>query len=135
MLRSHPRELGRTGEAAPLTGSGFSCAPGGPDGRRTKHGTDRSRSRRRSRGPSRRGAFAGAEKLLLVSSSEVGQRLPQHRSAIAAAKDAGVGLIAYTSILRADTSGLALAREHVETVLDVVLTAAAPHEPTPEPDR
>lgn len=59
-----------------------------------------------------RAAFAGAEKLLLVSSSEVGQRLPQHRNAITAAKDAGVGLIAYTSLTRADTSTLLLATEH-----------------------
>lgn len=59
-----------------------------------------------------RAAFAGAEKLLLVSSSEVGQRLPQHRNAITAAKDAGVGLIAYTSLTRADTSTLLLAAEH-----------------------
>jgi NAD(P)H dehydrogenase (quinone) len=62
-----------------------------------------------------RAAFAGAEKLLLVSGSEVGQRVPQHRNAIAAAKDAGVGLIAYTSITRADTSSLLLAEEHKGT--------------------
>lgn len=62
-----------------------------------------------------RAAFAGAEKLLLVSGSEVGQREAQHRNAIAAAKEAGVGLIAYTSILRADTSSLLLAAEHLAT--------------------
>ena len=62
-----------------------------------------------------RTAFAGAEKVLLVSSSEVGQRLPQHRNVIAAAKDAGVRLIAYTSITRADTSTLLLAAEHKAT--------------------
>jgi NAD(P)H dehydrogenase (quinone) len=62
-----------------------------------------------------RDAFAGAERLLLVSGSEVGQRLSQHRNAIAAAKEAGVQLIAYTSILRADTSTLRLAAEHRAT--------------------
>jgi NAD(P)H dehydrogenase (quinone) len=62
-----------------------------------------------------RAAFAGAEKVLLVSSSEVGQRLPQHSNVIAAAKDAGVRLIAYTSITRADTSTLLLAEEHRAT--------------------
>jgi NAD(P)H dehydrogenase (quinone) len=62
-----------------------------------------------------RAAFAGAEKLLLVSSSEVGQRLSQHRNVIAAAKDAGVRLIAYTSIPRADTTSLLLAAEHRAT--------------------
>ena len=60
-------------------------------------------------------AFQGADKLLLISSSEVGRRVPQHRAAIEAAKRAGVKLIAYTSILRADTSPLPLAAEHKET--------------------
>lgn len=60
-------------------------------------------------------AFAGADKLLLVSSSEIGQRAAQHRAAIDAARAAGVKLVAYTSILRAPTSTLALAAEHVET--------------------
>lgn len=60
-------------------------------------------------------AFAGADKLLLISSSEIGQRAAQHRNAIDAAKRAGVGLIAYTSILHADTSPLALADEHKAT--------------------
>jgi NAD(P)H dehydrogenase (quinone) len=60
-------------------------------------------------------AMEGIEKLLLISSSEVGQRAPQHRNVIDAAKGAGVSLIAYTSLLRADSSPLALAAEHVET--------------------
>ena len=60
-------------------------------------------------------AFAGADKLLLISSSEIGQRVPQHRAAIDAAVRAGVQLIAYTSVLRADTSPLGLAAEHKET--------------------
>ncbi len=60
-------------------------------------------------------AFQGIDKLLLISSSEVGQRAAQHRAVIDAAKAAGVQLIAYTSILRADSSPLALAGEHAET--------------------
>lgn len=60
-------------------------------------------------------AFKGADKLLLISASEVGRRLPQHRAVIEAAKAAGVGLLAYTSILHADTSPLPLAAEHRET--------------------
>lgn len=60
-------------------------------------------------------AFSGVDKLLLISSSEVGQRAVQHRAAIDAAKLANVKLIAYTSVLRADTSALALATEHKET--------------------
>jgi NAD(P)H dehydrogenase (quinone) len=60
-------------------------------------------------------ALAGAEKLLLISSSEVGRRVPQHRAVIEAAKRAGIRLIAYTSVLRADTSPLGLADEHMQT--------------------
>ncbi|WP_373327614.1 NAD(P)H-binding protein, partial [Cronobacter turicensis] len=60
-------------------------------------------------------ALAGVEKLLLISSSEVGQRAPQHRNVIDAAKTAGVKLIAYTSLLHADRSPLGLADEHVAT--------------------
>jgi NAD(P)H dehydrogenase (quinone) len=62
-----------------------------------------------------RAALEGVDRLLLVSGSEVGSRVAQHTSVIEAARDAGVALIAYTSILRAPTSGLALAREHQET--------------------
>lgn len=62
-----------------------------------------------------RTAFAGAEKLLLISSNEVGQRVPQHLAVIAAAKSAGVQFLAYTSVLRADSSTLALAAEHKAT--------------------
>lgn len=60
-------------------------------------------------------AFEGAEKVLLVSGSEVGKRVAQHRAAIAAARDAGARLVAYTSITRADTSTLLLAQEHRAT--------------------
>ncbi|EOV9627906.1 SDR family oxidoreductase [Cronobacter sakazakii] len=60
-------------------------------------------------------ALAGVEKLLLISSSEVGQRATQHRNVIEAAKTAGVKLIAYTSLLHADRSPLGLADEHVAT--------------------
>ncbi len=60
-------------------------------------------------------ALKGADKLLLISSSEIGQRVGQHRSVIEAAKRAGVKLLAYTSVLHADTSLLGLAAEHRET--------------------
>lgn len=60
-------------------------------------------------------AFAGADKLLLISSSEVGQRAAQHGHAVEAAQRAQVGLLAYTSILHAPTSPLALANEHLAT--------------------
>lgn len=60
-------------------------------------------------------ALQSADKVLLISSSEVGQRSKQHKAVIDAAKRAGVKLLAYTSVLRADTSPLGLAVEHKET--------------------
>ena len=60
-------------------------------------------------------ALQGVDKLLLISASEVGQRLAQHRNILAAARQAGVKLIAYTSILHADTSRMQLAGEHRAT--------------------
>ncbi|MFJ3482984.1 SDR family oxidoreductase [Pseudomonas sp. NPDC090202] len=60
-------------------------------------------------------AFDGAEKILLISSSEVGQRVGQHKAVIAAAQRTGVKLLAYTSVLHAATSLLGLAEEHRQT--------------------
>lgn len=60
-------------------------------------------------------ALQGAEKVLLISSSEIGQRVNQHRAVIEAAKRQGVALLAYTSLLHADSSPLGLAQEHRET--------------------
>lgn len=60
-------------------------------------------------------SLKGIDTLLLISSSEVGQRETQHKNVITAAKEAGVKHIVYTSILRADTSSMALAPEHLAT--------------------
>lgn len=60
-------------------------------------------------------ALAGVEKVLLISSNEVGQRATQHQAVIAAAKKAGARLLAYTSILHADHTRMALAGEHKAT--------------------
>jgi NAD(P)H dehydrogenase (quinone) len=60
-------------------------------------------------------ALQGVEKLLLVSSSEMGRRAEQHRNVVEAARAAGVKLLAYTSILKADTSAMQLAAEHRAT--------------------
>jgi NAD(P)H dehydrogenase (quinone) len=60
-------------------------------------------------------ALAGVDKLLLVSSSEIGKRARQHAAVMDAAKRAGVQLIAYTSVLHADVSPLGLAEEHRQT--------------------
>lgn len=60
-------------------------------------------------------ALKGATKVLLISSSAVGQRVEQHRTVIEAAKAEGVELLAYTSIANADTTGMKLAAEHQAT--------------------
>ncbi|MFP7761543.1 SDR family oxidoreductase [Marisediminicola sp. LYQ85] len=60
-------------------------------------------------------AVEGGDTLLLVSGSEVGQRVDQHSGMIDAAKDAGVARVIYTSVLDATTSDLLLAPEHKAT--------------------
>lgn len=60
-------------------------------------------------------AFAGAEKLLLISTTTVGERVGNHRRAIDAALAAGVSLVAYTSMLNADTATTILGPTHRET--------------------
>jgi NAD(P)H dehydrogenase (quinone) len=60
-------------------------------------------------------AFRGADKVLFISGSEAGHRLQQHTNVVTAAKNAGVGLIVYTSIPRADTTDMKLATEHLAT--------------------
>ena len=60
-------------------------------------------------------AFAGAERLVMISANEVGKRAQQHRAIIDAAATERVKFIVYTSLLRADTSPLDLAGEHRET--------------------
>lgn len=60
-------------------------------------------------------ALAGAEKVLFISSNEVGQRTAQHAAVIDAARRAAPRLLAYTSLLHADTSRMGLAAEHKAT--------------------
>ncbi len=64
-------------------------------------------------------AFAGADTVLLISSSEVGVRVAQHRNVIEAAKKAGVRRVVYTSALHADTSPLDVAPDHRATEADL----------------
>jgi NAD(P)H dehydrogenase (quinone) len=61
-------------------------------------------------------AFAGAERMLLISTDVVGTRVAQHQAAIDAAAQAGVRLIAYTSIVNPSHSNpVAVAAEHRAT--------------------
>ncbi|WP_372969631.1 SDR family oxidoreductase [Microbacterium sp.] len=62
-----------------------------------------------------RSALEGVDSVLLVSGSEVGQRVAQHKAVIDAAKDAGVAKLVYTSAPKATTSDLVLAPEHKAT--------------------
>ncbi len=70
-------------------------------------------------------ALAGVDRVLLVSSNALGQRVSQHRGVIEAASRAGVRLLAYTSVLHARTSPLGLAGEHRETE-DILRTSGLP---------
>lgn len=70
-------------------------------------------------------AIEPGDVLVLVSGSEVGQRFAQHSSVIAAAKDAGVARIVYTSAPKATTSALVLAPEHKATE-EFLATSAVP---------
>ncbi|NGO76912.1 SDR family oxidoreductase [Streptomyces sp. YC504] len=68
-----------------------------------------------SRPESLAGAFAEGDRVLLVSGSEVGQRVAQHRAVIDAAKSAGVALLAYTGVLGGPEADFKLADEHKVT--------------------
>ena len=69
-----------------------------------------------------RTAFTGAQKLLLVSGSDVGRRIPQHTNAIEAAAATGIEHIVYTSAPSATTTAMILAIDHKAT--EEALTAA-----------
>lgn len=60
-------------------------------------------------------ALEGVDKLLFISSSEIGQRVEQHRNVVAAAKAAHVQHLVYTSLLHADRSPVSLAEAHRAT--------------------
>jgi len=70
-------------------------------------------------------AVAGADRVLLVSGSEVGQRVAQHSAVISAAASAGVSQLVYTSAPRATTSSLVLAPEHKATE-EAIVAAGVP---------
>ena len=60
-------------------------------------------------------ALQGVDKLLLISSNDVANRVIPQQNVVEAARQAGVKLIAYTSIPQADTSGMRLAEDHKHT--------------------
>ena len=61
-------------------------------------------------------ALAGVDRLLVISTDVIGQRLPQHLTAVEAAKDAGVKEIFYTSMPSPEPpSAISFAPEHFGT--------------------
>ncbi|WP_417540998.1 SDR family oxidoreductase [Microbacterium maritypicum] len=70
-------------------------------------------------------AVEGIDTVVLVSGSEVGQRVAQHRAVIDAAKAAGVSKLVYTSVPKATTSDLVLAPEHKATE-ELIAAAGVP---------
>ncbi|MFJ2773692.1 SDR family oxidoreductase [Streptomyces sp. NPDC087300] len=72
------------------------------------------------------GAFAAGDRVLLVSGSEVGRRVAQHRAVVDAAREAGVALLAYTGILGGPDADFELAAEHKETER-LILDSGLPH--------
>lgn len=63
-------------------------------------------------------AFAGVDRLLIISSDELavpGKRLTQHKAAIAAAVKAGVKHVLYTSMVNPDKSLVSFAPDHLAT--------------------
>ncbi|MFF7679352.1 SDR family oxidoreductase [Actinacidiphila glaucinigra] len=72
-----------------------------------------------------KGAFRAGDVVLLISGSEVGQRVAQHTAVIEAAKEAGVARLAYTGVLGGPSADFLLAAEHKATeqaLLDSGLT-------------
>jgi len=60
-------------------------------------------------------AVKGVDRVLLISGTEMGRRVDQHRGVIDAAAAAGVGHLVYTSAPKADDTTLVLAPEHRAT--------------------
>jgi len=62
-------------------------------------------------------AFKGVDRLLIISTDSLGtgKRLTQHAAAVAAAKEAGVGHIVYTSMPKPETSAVTFAGDHLGT--------------------
>ncbi|MEV4971526.1 SDR family oxidoreductase [Streptomyces scopuliridis] len=60
-------------------------------------------------------AFRAGDRVLLISGSEVGQRVAQHGAVIDAARAAGVAQLAYTGVLGGPDADFQLAAEHKVT--------------------
>ncbi|WP_330331973.1 SDR family oxidoreductase [Streptomyces sp. NBC_00536] len=72
------------------------------------------------------GVFRAGDRVLMISGSEVGHRVPQHTAVIEAAKAAGVAQLAYTGILGGPEADFDLAAEHRVTE-QLILDSGLPH--------
>lgn len=70
--------------------------------------------------------FRAGDRVLLISGSEVGRRVPQHTAVIDAAKAAGVAQLAYTGVLGGPDADFQLADEHKVTE-QLILDSGLPH--------
>ncbi|MFE8005521.1 SDR family oxidoreductase [Streptomyces sp. NPDC057418] len=71
-------------------------------------------------------AFRAGDRVLLVSGSEVGRRVPQHSAVIDAARAAGVAQLAYTGVLGGPDADFQLAAEHRVTE-QLILDSGLPY--------
>ncbi|WNO72961.1 MULTISPECIES: SDR family oxidoreductase [unclassified Streptomyces] len=71
-------------------------------------------------------AFRAGDRVLLISGSEVGRRVPQHTAVIEAAKTAGVAQLAYTGVLGGPAADFLLAAEHKITE-QLILDSGLPY--------
>lgn len=71
-------------------------------------------------------AFAGIDRLLMISTDDLANRVQQHTAVVNAAKETNVGFIAYTSAPNASNSQLLLAESHKQTE-DVILQSGIPY--------
>jgi NAD(P)H dehydrogenase (quinone) len=62
-----------------------------------------------------REALDGADRLLLISGGEPAGRVAMHGNVVEAAREAGVGLVAYTGIVNSGTATFRLAEDHQAT--------------------
>lgn len=68
-------------------------------------------------------AFRAGDKVLLISSSELGQRVPQHAAVIAAAKQSDAALLVYTSMLGGPSATFTIAEELAATEATIIASA------------
>ncbi|MFE2497605.1 SDR family oxidoreductase [Streptomyces scopuliridis] len=71
-------------------------------------------------------AFRAGDRVLLISGSEVGQRVAQHTAVIDAARAAGVAQLAYTGVLGGPDADFQLAAEHKVTE-QLILDSGLPY--------